>query len=218
MHDVDRNSLLYKDWETKKKLHGVRPETDTEDHDHHSHHHDHGHDHHGDTHVHSHDHSHSDAAYHHHDEDTHDHHHHSDRANRDRVYTHAHKHKHVFYHSHHHTHDPHSRNVLHKIFKDPVRDWFAVIVMTLLILSGGLQWLPGHLADGALVCAAMIGIFPPLKNALFQSIFQRKPTVELFISLVLIATLLTGHILEASLLALFMLLGSFIKLDFSWRS
>jgi cation transport ATPase len=255
MHDVDRNSILFKDWEKKKQAgnhshaaedrhsHPNHDGHESQDHDHdhdhdHSHHHKAHHDHSADQHSeppgpshnheagghsrHSpaaHDHGHDEMAYVDHQRDDHDHIHPDEtRFSRDRVFTHLHGHKHVFYHTHHHAHDPAYQSLLHKIFKDPVRDWFAVALMALMILVGYYQWLPGHLSDGLLVCAAVIGIFPAAKNSLVKSLFRRRPTFELLVSLLLISGLFAGRFLETALISLFLLMGSFMRLDFSWKA
>ena len=49
--------------------------------------------------------------------------------------------------------------------KDPARDWFGAGLMALLIAAGYYKWVPGHLSEGMIVCAAVIGIFPIVKNA-----------------------------------------------------
>lgn len=244
MHDIDRNSALYKDWEKKKlkpqhhshadegkHLHGDHGHS--HNHKPHDHHHDHrdnsahphdpSYDHDHDTHTHllqeNHDHSHDERSYVNHDRDKHDHDHPPEsRFSRDRVFTHLHGHKHMFYHFHHHNHDPAQRNLMHKIFKDPVRDWFGIVIMILMILAGYYHWLPGHLSEGSLVCAAVLGIFPALKNALFDTFTRRHPTFELLISILLIAGLFTGRFLETALISLFLLMGSFMQLNFSWKA
>jgi cation transport ATPase len=231
MHDVDRKSIFYRDWDKKKSRdhehidcgdehgpqHGQLPHG-------HDHPHDeppHEHDHHGDgsrLDPADHDHRHPESAYEKHYRDSHDHHHHAEgRSSRDRVFTHLHGHNHVFYHAHHHEHDPNRRSLLHKIFKDPVRDWFGVGIIVLMITIGQFGWLPGVLSDGILVCAAVIGIFPAFKNAVVSAILKRKPTFELVITVLLIAGLFTGRYLEIALCSLLLLMGSFLRLDFSWK-
>ncbi len=235
MHDFDRNSISFSEWEKKKHRHGVHSHADHQsrgsasEHHHEHNGHSHGHDHpHGDPHSHhhhdhdmvtvagNHDHDHPDTAYEDHFHDAHDHRH-NGRFSRERVFNHLHEHKHVFYHSHHHTHDPEHRTLIHKVFKDPVRDWFAVGVMVLMIVAGYFRWLPGQLSGGILVCAAVIGIFPALKNAFFQSILERRPCPELGICVVLMAGLFSGFLIEVALCSLFLLMGSFSRLDFSWK-
>jgi cation transport ATPase len=119
---------------------------------------------------------------------------------------------------HHHTHEPEHTTLVHKVFKDPLRDWFAVFLMVLLIGTGTLQWLPGNLSAGMLVCAAIIGIFPILKNAIFDTIASRRPTLELVLGILLVGGLFMGRFLETSWVALFLLIGSFLRLNFSWRN
>jgi hypothetical protein len=106
---------------------------------------------------------------------------------------------------------------VHKIFGDPLRDWFAALLMLLLIGAGYFKLLPGYLSDGMLLCAAVIGVFPLLKNALFDALYQRRFRFELVVGLVLLAGLFTGRLLEVALLALLLLVGSFMRLNFSWK-
>ncbi len=107
--------------------------------------------------------------------------------------------------------------MVHKIFGDPLRDWFGAFLMVLLIGAGYFKWLPGYLSDGMLVCAAVIGIFPLLKNAFFDVLYKRRFRFELVVGLVLLAGLFTGRLLEVALLALLLLVGSFMRLNFSWK-
>jgi cation transport ATPase len=167
-----------------------------------------------------HQHRHDEDAYEDHEEDLHVHKHGSEKHRRviDRAWNHQHEHAHSFYHVHHHTHEPEHTTLVHKIFKDPVRDWFAVFLMALLILTGIMQWLPGHLSSGMLVCAAIIGIFPLLKNAIFDTIAARRPNLELVLGILLVIGLVMGRFLETACVALFLLIGSFLKLNFSWRN
>lgn len=106
---------------------------------------------------------------------------------------------------------------MHRIFRDPVRDWFGAALMALLILTGSMQWLPGHLSEGMMVCAAVIGIFPLLKNAVFDCVARRKLSIELFVGGGLALGLFSGRFLLTALIAFFLVLGSFMKLNFSWR-
>ena len=107
--------------------------------------------------------------------------------------------------------------MLHKIFKDPVRDWFGVGIIVLMIMAGYFKWLPDHLSDGILVCAAVIGIFPAFKNAIVSGILKRKLTLELVISVLMVAGLFSGRYLEIAVCSLFLLMGSFMQLEFSWK-
>ncbi len=103
------------------------------------------------------------------------------------------------------------------MFGDPLRDWFGALLMALLIAVGYFKWLPGYLADGMLVCAAVIGIFPLLKNALFDLLYKRRVRFELPAGIVLLSGLLMGRFLEVSVIALLLLIGSFMRLNFSWK-
>jgi hypothetical protein len=47
---------------------------------------------------------------------------------------------------------------------------------------------------------------------------NRKVNIELFVGLALITGLCLGKFLEVSLICLFILLGSFFRLNFSWRN
>jgi len=103
------------------------------------------------------------------------------------------------------------------VFGDPLRDWFGAFLMGLLILAGYFKWLPGYLSDGMLVCAAVIGLFPIIKNALFESIYKRTLRFELLVGVLLLAGLFTGRFLEVALITLLLLMGSFMRLNFSWK-
>ena len=244
MHDVHRDSLIYSRKRPGKSAGHSHEEGHSHDQDH-GHSHDHSHED-GPSHAHDHDHSHEDSHAHSHGRDdghahghtvlrehTHSHDeavfddHHSDqhrhshaRTDRppDRAFNHMHEHAHMFYHSHHHLHDPEQNSFVHRFLKDPLRDWFGAAVMVLLIAAGYYKWLPGHLSDGMLVCAAVIGIFPIVKNALFECVERRRITIEICVGLLLIAGLFIGRFLEVALVALFLLLGSFMRLNFSWRN
>jgi len=103
------------------------------------------------------------------------------------------------------------------MFGDPMRDWFGAFLMVLLIVAGYLQWLPGQLSDGMLVCAAVIGLFPIVKNGLFTSIYKRTLCFELLVAILLLAGLFMGKFLEVALITLLLLMGSFMRLNFSWK-
>jgi len=195
-----------------EKDHGVHSQTG-HSHDDDTHHHDHENDH---SDPHGHDHDHDDSAYEGHDHDTHVHDH-EHKSFEDRAFAHVHEHGHNFYHAHHHTHHPEHVSIIHKIFRDPVRDWFGAALMGLLIVVGYLKLLPGHLSDGMLVCAAVIGIFPALKNALFDCICKREFRFELLVGVLLLAGLFLGRFLEVALISLLLLIGSFMRLNFSWK-
>jgi hypothetical protein len=68
-----------------------------------------------------------------------------------------------------------------------------------------------------LLCAAVIGIFPVLKNALYDCITRRSIGFELLMGVLLLGGLVTGRFLEVALAALFLLIGSFVRLNFSWK-
>jgi cation transport ATPase len=208
MHDVNRDSLI-----TDAQKRQVKKSGADHAHEEHDHEYDHGHDH-GAPHGHNHDHA--EDAYEEHDRDLHAHGHEHGGAE-DRAFAHLHDHGHDFFHAHHHTHHPEHAGVVHKIFGDPLRDWFGAFLMVLLIGAGYFKWLPGYLSDGMLVCAAVIGIFPLLKNALFDVLYKRRFCFELVVGLVLLAGLFTGRLLEVALLALLLLVGSFMRLNFSWK-
>ena len=240
MHDVHRDSLIAKGKKRKVKKtdhahsHDEHADSHGDDHGHahgekdHGVHSQTGHSHGDDTHhhdhendysdPHGHDHDHDDSAYEEHDHDTHFHdHEHDHESFEDRAFAHVHEHGHNFYHAHHHTHNPEHVSITHKIFRDPVRDWFGAALMGLLIVVGYLKLLPGHLSDGMLVCAAVIGIFPTMKNALFDCIYKREFRFELLVGVLLLAGLFLGRFLEVALISLLLLIGSFIRLNFSWK-
>ena len=89
--------------------------------------------------------------------------------------------------------------------------------MLLLIGAGYFKWLPGYLSEGMLLCAAVIGVFPLLKNALFDALYQRRFRFELPVGILLLAGLFMGKFLEVALIALLLLVGSFMRLKFSWK-
>jgi hypothetical protein len=238
MHDVHRDSLIHKKKRRNKKEqhdhgenshshddHGHEHEEHSHDHDDHSHEeHSHDHDEHHDHDIpNGHDHEHDEEEYDGHDADLHTHKHHDhevfgDRDLGDPAFAHLHEHEHTFYHRHHHNHDPEHTGLVHKVFKDPVRDWFGAVLMLILIYAGYNRLLPGNLSDGVLVCAAIIGIFPVIKNALLECISRRRISIELVIGAVLLTGLFTGRFLEVAIAALLMLVGSFMRINFSWRS
>ena len=232
MHDVHRDSLIAKGKKRKVKKsdhvhspdeHAPSP-VDDHDHDHgekehgaHSHD-DHSHDHdYAAPHGHSHDHDEDAYEEHDHDLHTHDHGEKDHKHAEDRAFAHLHEHGHDFFHAHHHTHHPEHAGVVHKVFNDPVRDWFGAFLMGLLIVAGYLKWLPGQLSDGMLVCAAVIGLFPIVKNGLFDSIYKRTLRFELLVGILLLAGLFMGKFLEVALITLLLLMGSFMRLNFSWK-
>ena len=98
-----------------------------------------------------------------------------------------------------------------------MRDWFGAFLMGLLIVVGYFKLLPGNLSDGMLVCAAVIGLFPIMKNALFESIYKRKLRFELLVGILLLAGLFMGKFLEVALITLLLLMGRFMPLNFSWK-
>ena len=246
MHDVHRDSLIADGKKSKiiKPGHdhshdddrGLTPGKENHDvlyheshahdmHDHsHGHTHDHEHEHDGHDHGHDHEvphghnHEHEEDAYEKHDRDLHGHEHdHEHREDEDRAFAHLHEHGHDFFHAHHHTHHPEHAGLVHKVFGDPLRDWFGAFLMGVLIAAGYFKWLPGKLSDGMLVCAAVIGIFPVLKNALFESIYKRTLRFELLIGILLLAGLFMGRFLVVALISLLLLIGSFLRLNFSWK-
>ncbi len=136
----------------------------------------------------------------------------------DRAFTHVHDHGHNFYHGHFHSHHPEHTTAMHKVFGDPARDWFAAGLMGVLIAAGYFKLLPGYLSDGMLVCAAIIGIFPLMKNAVFECIGKRTVNADILAGAVLLAGLFMGRFTAVALVALFLLIGSFLRLNFSWRN
>lgn len=234
MHDVHRDSLIHKKKTRKKKdqldhgehshshdEHGHDNEEPSHDHDDHGHdHEEHSHDHDGHDVPHGHNHEHDEEEYHDHDHDlhVHKHHDHGDRDFGDRAFAHLHEHEHSFFHRHHHDHDPEHTSMIHKVFKDPVRDWFAAGLMLFLIYAGYNKLLPGNLSNGMLVCAAIIGIFPVIKNALLECITRKRISIELIIGIILLIGLFSGRFLEVAVASLLMLVGSFMRVNFSWRN
>jgi len=245
MHDVHRDSLIAKGKKrkVKKSDHVHSPDehapSPVVDHDHGAHQHDahdhdsghahkheekdhavHSHEEHSHDHdaPHGHSHDHDEGAYEEHDHDLHIHDHGQEHKHAEgRAIAHMHEHGHDFFHAHHHTHHPEHAGVIHKVFGDPVRDWFSVFLMALLIVTGYLKWLPGYLSDGMLICAAVIGLFPIVKNGLFDSIYKKTLRFELLLGILLLSGLFMGKFLEVALITLLLLMGSFMRLNFSWK-
>jgi cation transport ATPase len=238
MHDVHRDSLIAKGKKRKVKKtdhahsHDEHADSHGDDHGHahdekdhdvqghsgHSHDHDAPHHDHEDDHddAHGHEHDHDEDAYEEHDHDLHTHGHERTHSE-DRAFAHIHEHGHDFFHAHHHSHHPEHAGIVHKVFGDPVKDWFGAFLMGILIIAGYLRWVPGPLSDGMLVCAAVIGIFPLLKKALFDCVYNRKFRFELLVGIVLVAGIFLGKFLEVALIVLLLLMGSFMRLNFSWK-
>ncbi len=107
--------------------------------------------------------------------------------------------------------------MIHRMFGDPLRDWFAVLLMAILIGIGYFNVLPETLSSGMLLCAAVIGIFPLLKNALFKSIACRRFSLEILLGVLLMGGLLLGNFLQVALISFCLLVGSFLRLYFSWK-
>lgn len=235
-HDPGENSHSHDapghDHEAHSHDHDDHNEHDHEEHSHdHDEHHEHkyeehSHDHHDDhdhdvPHGHNHEHDEEEYEDHDHDLHVHKHHEHDDMGGRDfgdRAFAHLHEHEHNFIHRHHHDHHPEHTGIIHKVFKDPVRDWFAAALILFLIYAGYNQLLPGNLSNGMLVCAAIIGIFPVIKNALLECITQRAVSLELVIGVILLIGLFSGRFLEVAVASLLMLVGSFMRVNFSWRN
>lgn len=106
---------------------------------------------------------------------------------------------------------------MHRMFGNPARDWFAAGLMGLLIAAGYFKMLPGHLSDGMLVCAAVIGLFPLLKNAVFDCIAKRTLSADIVFGAVLLGGLIAGYFFAVAVMSLCLLVGSFLRLDFSWK-
>ena len=106
---------------------------------------------------------------------------------------------------------------MHRVFGNPLRDWFAAGLMGLLIVAGYFKMLPGHLSDGMLVCAAVIGLFPLLKNAVFDCIAKRTLSADIVFGAVLLGGLIAGYFIAVAVMSLCLLVGSFLRLDFSWK-
>jgi len=221
MHDVHKDSVLYQGMSKKSKM---------RDPHHHDHKHEQARDHHEDYHgevnyahhnhdneiPHGHTHDHEESAYEDHVHDEHSHSHDHD-SFEDRAFVHIHDHGHNFFHSHHHSHHPEHTTALHRVFGDPLRDWFAALLMAILIGMGYFNLLPGKLSDGMLLCAAVIGLFPLLKNAVFESIARRKFSAEILLGVLLLGGLFLGKFLLVAGISLCLLVGSFLRLNFSWK-
>ena len=60
-----------------------------------------------------------------------------------------------------------------------------------------------------LVCASVMGLFPIMKNGLFDLIHKRTFRLELLVGILLLVGLLMGRFLEVALIALLLLMGKF---------
>ena len=200
---------------------------DDEEHEHHnhdaehSHNHDHDDDHehgeHEEYYGHDHDRNHDEDEYHGHEYEDEHHHEHPRNAFTDRAFEHVHGHGHQLLHSHQHVHHEEEASVVHKWFRNPVRDWFALIVVGILIVLSRLDVAGENLGRGFLVMASVIGLFPLVKNSVVRGITERKITSELAVSLVLMLALIYGQLFYVAVAVFLILLGSFLRLDFSWN-
>lgn len=217
MHDVSRDSFLRKQWDEKKRRSHQHPHNDHES----GHHHSHQERECAEGHSHSHSldilHSDDERHVHHHDHDGgHGTHHHEEGDDHHHRFLHAHDHRHVFYHSHGHQHDRVRSTLVHRVLKDPARDWFGVGLVCCCILLGISGIAPPLASKGLFLAAAVIGLFPAVKNAVLTACIEKKISVELFAALLILLLVGSGYFREAALAALFLLLGSFLRLDFSW--
>jgi len=221
MHDVKQDSFFKKIKGTRKKdIHDERlapkykdyehrhVHEDNEEHELHHHEHD-------DEHYNGHDHEHDEEEYHDHEDDEH-HHNHPKEQFVDRAFEHVHEHGHQFIHTHYHVHHKEETSVVHKWFKDPVRDWFALLVVGVLIGMNITGLVRDALGKGFLVMAAVIGLFPLVKNSIIKGILGGRFIADLVVSLILIIALFYGQIFYVAVAVFLLLLGSFLRLNFSW--
>ena len=200
-----------------------------EDHEEDEHHHEHGdeqhHEHdHGSGHEHGHDHDdyyeghehdHGEEDFHEHEEDEHQHEHPKELF-RDRAFEHVHEHGHHVLHAHDHVHHREEISLVHKWFKNPVRDWFALLVIGLLISVSKFGLVRDDLGKGFLIMASVIGIYPLLKNSIVKVILEKRFAFDLVVSVILIIALFYGQLFTVALVVFLILLGSFLRLNFSW--
>lgn len=238
MHDIDRNSLFGEGKGSKKKH--TRKSSEKHSHekhkdDDHTAHHDHDeeiaskypdfehrHAHEDDDeheHYNSHDHgyNHDEDEYHDHEYEDEHHHNHPKDTFTDRAFEHVHGHGHQLLHSHQHVHHQEEASVVHKWLKDPVRDWFALVAVGILIVLSKFGMVEGNLGRGFLVMASVIGLFPLVKNSVIRGLIEKKFNAEIGVSLVLIALIFYGKIFFVALAVFLILLGSFLRLNFSWN-
>ena len=233
MHDVKRDSLFEDKGSKKKHVSKKSHHSHGDEHDHdeklaskypgyelrHVHEDDEEHDHgeQEDYQGHDHDSNHEEEEYHaHEDEDEHHHNHPRDTFS-DRAFEHLHDHGHQLLHSHHHVHHREEASVVHKWFNNPARDWFALIVGGLLTALSGLGVVGGTLGRGFLVMASVIGLFPLVKNSVIRGIIEKRFNADLAVSLVLIIAMIYGQMFYVAVTLFLILLGSFLRLDFSWN-
>ncbi|PIE71739.1 MAG: hypothetical protein CSA22_01200 [Deltaproteobacteria bacterium] len=105
---------------------------------------------------------------------------------------------------------------MHQVFKDPVRDGFGLGLISLFIVIGVFRIFPEKVSQGLFLSAALIGLFPAMKNAIRVSLLQKKMTLEIGVVALLLTLLISGYFFEAAIASLFLLVGSFLHLDFSW--
>ncbi|RMF92869.1 MAG: hypothetical protein D6734_11275 [Candidatus Schekmanbacteria bacterium] len=107
--------------------------------------------------------------------------------------------------------------MIHRIFNNPLRDWFTLIFMSILLVVHQTVSMKTELADGLLVVVVVIGLFPLLKNAIFDGLLRKRILPELVVAIFLIGLLFYGELLTASIITIFICLGSFLNLNFSWK-
>lgn len=211
MHDINRDEIFKKTSSGGKSKEHNHSHDDSHTHSSHTHnHHSHNHHHHNDE-LTGHDHQHEDFEGHYHFDHSHDEHFES------RAYNHVHEHSHQIRHAHYHKHDPQEDSMIHRIFNNPLRDWFTLIFMSILLVVHQTVSMKTELADGLLVVVVVIGLFPLLKNAIFDGLLRKRILPELVVAIFLIGLLFYGELLTASIITIFICLGSFLNLNFSWK-
>ncbi len=223
MHDINRDDIF------KKTSSGQKVKKSSHSHgsgEEHSHGHEgHNHHEHNDEHDRHDEHNHNDEESftgHDHNHDTLDEHFHSDHSHKEsrfesRAYHHVHEHSHKVHHAHHHEHSSDENTLVHRIFNNPLQDWFALIFMSVLLLINQTVPMNDNLDEGFLIVITVMGLFPLLKNAIFEGILKKKILPELLAAIFLFGLIFAGEALTAAIMTIFIFLGSFLKLDFSWK-
>ncbi len=216
MHDVSRDSFLRKQWDEKKRRHSGHGGDGEQYHNEDSHDIAHGHSH--SHHQHSFDdiHEAQHENEHHQHQKEHGHSHDSVDAPHGEHFHHNHRHQHILYHSHAHEHDRIRKTLVHRVLKNPVRDWFGIGTIGCLFYLGRSGLLETPLAKGLLLAATVIGLFPLIKDVLQRVFHHKEIGFEIIVVALVLLEILTGHFYEAALAMLFLHLGSSLRLSFSW--
>lgn len=222
MHDIKRDDIFKKaspGQKHKRQDHSNNKEhshKNKKDHKHEEHRHN------GREHQEHKGHSHEDTfSGHNHEHDEIEEHLHHDHRHEERfesrAYNHVHDHSHRIFHAHHHKHNPEEDSIIHRVFNNPLRDWFALFFMSILLLIHQTVQLNNKLSDGILIVIIVTGLSPLLKNAFFDGIVKKLILPELIAAIFLLGLIFSGELLTGAIITIFIFLGSFLNLNFSWK-